>query len=313
MYYLSMNKTRTITQGAMFLAIAGALLLIDRQFGFFFQEIILSLLPIIIVYYSVSHTMKDGFVLSTCLLIIGILLGNTTTFVYMPVSIIVGIGCSYVIRKHHNSSLFLFSAILLYVVSEILVTFAVWPLLGIDIKSQMLSNEGLLQDLNLGGNLVSSIFIWSYILMVVLIGYLEGIIVWMLGSYLLKKFKVLELEKVNVLSLKLNGFSNTTCVVLIVLMAIATVVNLPAMLKYGLMTIGLAALIGEGFFGVIYFLVRKLAIERKGINMFIGIVCILFFPVVIPLFSIVGILYNYGPLYKKNILDLNSLNAQKTQ
>ena len=54
----------------MLLAIIGALMLLDRQFSYFFDVYIVMIIPVVIIIYSAMHDIKDGAILSVCLLII---------------------------------------------------------------------------------------------------------------------------------------------------------------------------------------------------------------------------------------------------
>ena len=71
-----MNQTKKLTQGAMMLAIIGALILVDRVAAYFFTELIVLLIPVVIIMYSTMHTLSDGMVLSVGMIIISFLLGN---------------------------------------------------------------------------------------------------------------------------------------------------------------------------------------------------------------------------------------------
>ena len=125
----------------MLTAIVGALILIDRQFGFFFEEIILLILPIAIILYGVEGGLSSASLLSICITIIGFILGNTTTYIYLPVGVVVGLSCVYVIKKTLDSSSFLFCAIVIFTLCEIAVTFVIAPLLGIDLQEQIMAGS----------------------------------------------------------------------------------------------------------------------------------------------------------------------------
>ena len=104
-----MNKTKKITQGAMMLAIMGALILIDRITAYFFSEIVVLIVPIIIILYSCMQSFKDGLFLCVGVLVIGFLLGNfnTTYLIYVPAGILSGICYSYGIEKNLDKNEYL--------------------------------------------------------------------------------------------------------------------------------------------------------------------------------------------------------------
>ena len=67
-----MRKTKAITQGAMFLAIIGAFLMIDRQFGFILQDLISIITPVTLNIYIYNWGYKQSVVYSVCLLNISV-------------------------------------------------------------------------------------------------------------------------------------------------------------------------------------------------------------------------------------------------
>ena len=68
-----MNKTKKLTQGAMMLAIMGALILIDRMTAYWFTEFVVLIAPIIIIMYSAMQSFKDGLLLSVGVVIISVI------------------------------------------------------------------------------------------------------------------------------------------------------------------------------------------------------------------------------------------------
>jgi len=92
-----MNQTKKITTGAMMLAIVGAAMLLDRQFSYAFDVLISLVMPIIIIIYATKYTLTDGALLCVGLAVICFLFEGltSTTFLYLPVTIITGLGYSY--------------------------------------------------------------------------------------------------------------------------------------------------------------------------------------------------------------------------
>ena len=96
-----MNQTKKLTQGAMMLAIVGALILIDRMTAFWFTELIVLIMPIVVIMYATMHTFKDGVMLCVGLLIISFLLGNfnMTYLIYVPIGIVTGLSYAWGVRR----------------------------------------------------------------------------------------------------------------------------------------------------------------------------------------------------------------------
>ena len=73
-----MIKTRQITEGSMLVAITGALILMDRLFSMFFEDVILLLVPASIILYARKYSFKDSIGLSIAFLFL-CFFGNITT------------------------------------------------------------------------------------------------------------------------------------------------------------------------------------------------------------------------------------------
>ena len=128
-----MNKTKKLTTGAMLLAIIGALMLLDRQFSYFFDVYIVMIIPVVIIIYSAMHDIKDGAILSVCLLIITFIIGSSSFnyLCYVPLGIIVGLGYSFFLKKNYSKQVLLLASIVLYTIGEIIVAFVLMPIFGI--------------------------------------------------------------------------------------------------------------------------------------------------------------------------------------
>ena len=107
-----MNKTKKLTQGAMLLAILGALILIDRMTAYWFTEFVVLIAPIIIIIYIAMQSFKDGILLSVGVIIISFLLGNfqTTYLIYIPVGVITGLLYGFGVKKGLDKTTLLFIA-----------------------------------------------------------------------------------------------------------------------------------------------------------------------------------------------------------
>ena len=134
-----MNETKKLPQGAMMLAIVGALILIDRMTAYWFTELVVLIMPIVIIMYSSMHTLKDGLLLSLGLLIISFLFGNFQIIylIYVPVGIITAMIDSYGIKKNKDKRTLLLYAVVTYMLGEILATFVIYPLLGFPVSSML--------------------------------------------------------------------------------------------------------------------------------------------------------------------------------
>lgn len=308
-----MNNTKKLTTGAMLLAIVGALMLIDRQLSFLFEELIIMLAPAVIIIYSSMYKVKDGLILSISMLILTFLLGSTYSFCYMPISIIVGVGYSIGLQKNLDKTKLMIIAMGLYVLGEVVVTFIVSPILGIDIVTQISNMKDMYTELmnksgygmgvfdQLGVNL-DSLLLVGLVISTIFMGIAEGFIIHILSLFLLTRFKIKEVVKggglvsfnlhpvvayVSFLSFMgmffVNRIDNQTIKLIIISLAM----------------IGTLILIYFGYgFAVVYL---RLITGKKSTGLLVILGILFLFPLSLIILTIIGFLYGAGPLKNKLI------------
>ncbi len=301
-----MNKTKKLTTGAMLLAIIGALMIIDRQLSYILTTYIVLLIPVVIAAYSTMYKISDGLMLCVGLLAFTILFGSLTTYIYMPISIIVGLAVSFAISKNLDRRKISLVAIIVYIIAEVAVTYVVMPILGVSVNNQIASyseafNEmvkytGLSSVSTVIGD-VSSFILVVFVATVILTGLLEGFLTSLLTAFVLKRFKIKEIGLNSPLDIKMPvpvayGLMIMTCLY----MFIGNINN--ETLKYIILclsAIASFALVYYGYFFVILY-IRKRGIK---INIFLVVLAIiLLFPLSYIILVVVGFLYGSGPLRK---------------
>ena len=205
-----MNRTKKLTQGAMLLAIVGALMVIDRQLSFVFENFIFMAAPVVVIIYAVMYSIRDGAVLCFGLLVIGVLFGSTAAYLYMPLAAIVGLGFAYGVKKDMNRRSLLIIAVALYVIGEVAITFAFMPLLGIDVATQisetsvLFEGDGVKEALSLISNNIESFMVMLFVASILLMGALEGFFTYFVSIVLLKRLKIKDIGISNALDLRIS-------------------------------------------------------------------------------------------------------------
>ncbi|MBQ2137785.1 MAG: DUF2232 domain-containing protein [Erysipelotrichaceae bacterium] len=186
-----MNQTKKMTQGAMMLAITGALILIDRMTAYWFTEFVVLIMPIVLIMYATMHTLKDGVLLSVGLLIISFLLGNfqLTYLIYVPVGIVTGLVYAWGIKRGLDKRRLVLSAIVTYVIGELIATFIVYPLMGFPIKQMLAEYEAAFTSTSnfmgmdyaslfkAAGLDLSKLLVVIYIVSTIIMGAMEGVLI----------------------------------------------------------------------------------------------------------------------------------------
>lgn len=200
-----MNKTKKITQGAMLLAIFGAMCGIDYMLGHLLDVFVSMIVPVIIIIYAAMNTNKDGIFLALGIIIINLIINglDITYIVYVTIGVIVGISYGIGFNANLDKKSLLIISIVSFTFGELVSFFVINPLLGStlsvmvnayleELKMTMnLAGMGQMLDKNpLFGANSTSFIITIMTISVVLTGVLEGVLIHFVSVVLLKRFKI---------------------------------------------------------------------------------------------------------------------------
>lgn len=305
-----MNQTKKLTQGAMMLAICGALILIDRMSAYWFSELIVLMMPVVIIMYSAMHGIKDGAILSIGLAIISFLLGNFRFIylIYVPVGILTGLAYSFGLSRNMDKRSLLFIAILTYVAGEIIATFIVYPLLGFPIAQMIteyreaINGAGSMFGLDyasvfsLAGIDFNKMIIILYIVSTIIMGAMEGVLIHLLAVFLLKRFKIKDLGNMNIFDIKPNKtLAYLSMFAMFSLFLLNKIEN--ETLYYVIITIVVIAGMILVYYGYLFTILYGVIVLRRNVGSFLVLLAFII-PVFLVLLMLVGFLYGAGPLRK---------------
>lgn len=310
-----MNKTKKITLGAMLLAIIGAVMFINRQFQLF--TVLLTMgIALSIIIYGAMYTFKDSAILSFCLIVFAFILGDASTYLIVPESIIVGLGCSYGISKNCKTQTLTLIAMVLFIIGELAIAFILMPILGLGTISQQagefgeLFNEFSSQYANAGVDISSmiSIFTKPSFLMILLIvatvftGIIEGYLLSILTRLLLKRLKIKEMGSFSLLGIKM---SPAMAYVLFILSALGLFFSTKLLsgeentIYYIIFVSSIIPFLILVYYGYIYFLINVKLRSGAKAGFIVILVVIFLMPLSLYVLMIVGFLYGSGPLREK--------------
>ena len=317
-----MNQTKKLTQGAMMLAIIGALILIDRMTAYWFTELIVLMMPIVIIMYATMHTLKDGAMLCVGLLIISFLLGNFqfTYLIYVPVGIFTGMVYAWGITKNFDRRSLMLSAIITYTIGELIATFIVYPLLGFPI-SRMIQEyqaafgeaskmtgfdyKALFESIGMDmGKLIGVLYIFSTVLM----GAMEGVLIHLLSIFLLKRFKIKDLGTTNIYNVKPNPPLGYLSLMAVCGSYAIKLVNNET-LYYVIMILSVLGAMVLFYYGYIFLILFGAMVLKRNVGGLFILLAVLFPPLFTVLLTI-GFLYATGPLrtYLENKVNQSKVN-----
>ena len=312
-----MNQTRKIVEGATLLGILGALMFIDVRFAGFFSTFITLILPVTIIVYAARYTFKDGLIFAiTCLLfsfVSGASIVSIEAIVYFPIGIIVGVCYSYGLKKDLDRRKLLAIAIISFIIGEIIATFIIYPLFGIDIESilnssvdflvnnQMFEIDGMSPKETLDfvfsriGVSLELFLIIILILTVIMTGVFEGIIIHILAILLLKRLKIKDLGRVSLYEMKPTKILSYVCFLAVfALFGINSINN--QTIKLIIISLSLLALMILLYYGYIFVMLYGQIVLRRNLTIYIILGIFLLLPLFIITLMILGFLYGSGPL-----------------
>ena len=304
-----MNQTKKLTQGAMMLAIVGALIIIDRMTAYWFTELLVLMMPVVIIMYATMHTLKDGVMLSVGLLIISFLLGNfqLTYLIYVPVGILTGLTYAYFISKNKPRRFLMFTAMLTYTIGELIATFVVYPLLGFPI-TEMISQylEAFNEAKSLTGFDYGSLFASIgldldkiigvlYVLSTILMGIMEGVLIHLISIFLLKRFKIKDLGNTNIYNVKPYPVLGYLSLFAVSSSYLINYFKDNEVIYYGILIFSILGAMVLFYYGYIFLILYGSMVLRRNIGG-IFILLAMLIPFLFTILLMIGFLYATGPL-----------------
>lgn len=307
-YNSNMNQTKKLTQGAMMLAIVGALILIDRMTAYWFTELITLMMPVVIIMYSAMHSFRDGILLSVGLAIISFLLGNfqIVYLIYVPVGILTGLAYSYGVGRNFDKRTLMLTAIAVYVIGEILATFVVYPLLGFPLSTMIeeyrlaMEKSGSIVGFDyaaafkMAGIDFNQLLVIVYIISTVVMGAMEGILIHLISVFMLKRFKIRDLGSISIWDMKPSKVLSYVCMLLVSTIFLARGIE-NQFLYYTCMIVSILSGIVLLYYGYLFVVLYGVIVLHRNIGGFI-VIAALFLPGLLIALMILGFLYGSGPL-----------------
>ena len=312
-----MNKTRKIVEGAILLAILGALMFMDIRLAGMLSTFITFILPVIIIIYTSRYDFKDGIIFGITILLFcfvsGFLAFNPETIIYYPIGIIVGLGYSYGVKRNFNKRSLLLIAITLFIIGEILATFLFMPLFGLNLTEILKSTKDMVYNMNFLGNnnpelnqayelalhsldnIMDSLLLGIYVLVTILSGLMEGFIIHFLSVTLLKRFKIKDLGNISLFDQKPNILlSYISFISFFSIFFINRLEN--ETIKLIFIILSLLGLIVLLYYGYLFVLLYGRIVLKRNLTLILILGLFLFTPITIMILVVLGFLYGSGPL-----------------
>ncbi len=293
------NTTKNITQGAMFLALFGATLLINRGLSFIFDQYVALLSALIIIIYIARFGMKYGMMLSFGVMIIAFLFGGTYVTMYTPLSIVAGLVYGYGVCHDFDTKKNLLMTIIVFVLGEFIITALLLPIMGYgDFEEILMMAEEMFKTFGVKAPAMTirKVAKLSYGLSILLIGILEGVLIHLLTVLMFKKFHIKELKNKSIFAMRLKPIYAYLALGLLLALIIAFKFEINDTILFLLMSVAFIACLLLVVEGYVFVMLYGMIVLRKNIGIFLAILIILLFPVSLFVLTIIGFLYVTGPL-----------------
>ena len=297
----------------MMLAIIGALILIDRMTAYWFTEIIVLMMPVVIIMYASMHTFKDGAMLCVGLLIISFLLGNfrLTYLIYVPVGILTGLTYAYGISRNMDKRRLLYASIITYTIGELIATFIVYPIMGFPV-SQMIEEYRLAmnqagsfsgvdysQIFSLAGIDFTKLIVVLYVVSTIIMGAMEGVLIHLLAVFLLKRFKIKDLGNTSILEMKPSPpLAYAGMLMCFSSFFIKNIQN--ETLYYIVIVIAILGSLILMYYGYIFVILFGIVVLKRNVGGIFVLLCFII-PALMFFLMLLGFLYGSGPL--RNLIE----------
>ncbi len=200
---MSKRRVSSITYGAIFCALIGVLLLINRQLANFLDVYLFWIIPIPIIIYSIKFGTKQTLIMDAAILGVALIVTgfDFVTFTYTFASIVAGTIYGYGVNRQKSAFFLICSVIVVSLILMVVSTFLLGSLFGYDVVGEIEYLQQLMVSMfttdadSTTAQLVTETFSYDvllriYILSCILSSVLEGILVHLIAYLVLRRLKM---------------------------------------------------------------------------------------------------------------------------
>ncbi len=317
------KSLNSLTYGAMVCAMVGVLLLANRYLANVLDTYLFWIIPLPVIVYVVKFGIKDGLVMGVAMMLMSLVVSNLVSLFYVGAALAAGLVYGYGVLKKRSSIWLIASVIIISLAVMVITTFVAAGIFGYDLTAEIELLKTLLLQLqdSMSAGSTTAVQLPSYmtsgnflLILIVLAGVLtsvmEGILVHLLATLVLKKLK-LPMPVLKPLStvyapvwLKVYVF---TCFLAYIMAAVTQITQYDEII----MVLGIIASLAAWAFGYILFLtwLTITVPDRKKRTPLIVVALIVFF--LFPYTGIVlGLIDMFTPV-RKNLLKRSGSNEKQ--
>jgi len=186
------HSVRSITDGAMSIALVGLFVITNRQFAFLLEQYVAFLIPLPLIFYTVKHGVKNALLVFVGMVVIGVLLGTPQSLFFLSTGLINGVVYGYGVRKQKANEWLLGVTIVITAATLFITTYAFAAFFGYNVMEDvkliidaLKSIDGLVVDQTMIATLYA-----MYPLVVMLTAVLQSLMTHIAAIVLLKRLRI---------------------------------------------------------------------------------------------------------------------------
>ncbi len=191
------SRTQKLTYGAMIVAIFGVMLLINRQTGNFFAELLMFILPIPMVAYSARYGFRDSIPVFICTVLISFLYGGFNIIFYSVSASVTGTVFGTCLHRKVSAGHTMLLVMVMSAISNVLSSVVLLSFYGMDLTTEITAMQTemgtIFEQANMaetaGQILTYDYLVRMYVISMIVLGIVQGFLVYELSLILLRKLK----------------------------------------------------------------------------------------------------------------------------
>lgn len=285
----------------MYLAIIGALMLLDKFLPGLLDVYIPIFVAVILIVYTTKYDYLDSLLLSASAFVVTLLFGNIYLVIYDFIAIACGLIYGACAKRAMDKRLLCFVAMITFIIGEFIFTIFLLPLFGISDMQEMfdiLKETFSSFNIAVTDTLLRSIYSMS----IFFTGMIEGLLVHLLAVIVLAKLKIKVLASLSIENMKMPPIIGYICFGLFAIMAITYNMALPVNISYVIMCVGMICALLLCAQGYIFAIIYGYIVHKRNMALMVILIIIFLMPLSLIALVILGFLYATGPLdrYLKN-------------
>lgn len=284
------NQTKRITEGAMMVALVGAMLFVNRQFANMIEFLMYWILTFPILIYTAKYGVRYGIVTSVCMLLLSFMISSPTTIFYLFCCVVVGVVYGEGVRRKWKNGTLLTLTGIFTLISYVLTTIVFATIFGYDPSEDVEMVQTLMQFFNVDLGVVNMNQIVGAVVVItaVVMSVLQTICIHLLSHLLMQRLKIETMPMKSLFDIHVPRYWGIIIIIIWILFLGRNVLKLNQEVSTILLAVFLCAFIFAIGYGVLTCM-TWIALHRKKVFMIVVMVGI-FVKYVQAVIAVIGIL-----------------------